>query len=274
MKKIALVILLFFSNSISQTFNELNSHQNIKKFGDYLFNEKDYLRSIIEYERLEDNDTIKYKIALAYQQMGQYEIALKKFSEIKSTSIFYKESEKEYYKTYFLSESYVELQNNLINKDEREFKSLLYSSYLFTNNELPYQQNFLESFSSIEQENILKFYNQKKEPPYKNLLLSGIMSALIPGSGKIYLGEIGDGITAFIATSLLAFLSYDNFSHNHNFRGWLFAGLGFFFYAGNVYGSVAAAQIYNAKVDYEYNLNLKEYLKSKNYFLEESEFVK
>jgi TM2 domain-containing membrane protein YozV len=100
------------------------------------------------------------------------------------------------------------------------------------------------------------------------------MSALIPGSGKIYLGEIGDGITAFIATSLLAFLSYDNFSHNHNFRGWLFAGLGFFFYAGNVYGSVAAAQIYNAKVDYEYNLNLKEYLKSKNYFLEESEFVK
>jgi len=277
MKKTFFLLFLSLSTSQPQTLNELHSPENIRKFADYLFDEKDFLRSVIEYERLPEyksNDTIKFKIALAYQSMEKNDLALEKFSDIKPGSVFYDESEKEYYKTLFQSGRYEDLKSSLANKNEREFQRLLYLSYLFTNNDLPGHQNFLEFFPSIEQKDILSFYNQKKEPPYKSSLLSGLMSALIPGSGKIYLGEIGDGITAFMATSIFAFLSYDNFSNDHNFRGWLFAGLGFFFYTGNIYGSVAAAQIYNARVDYEYNLNLKEYLKSKNYFLQENEFVK
>jgi TM2 domain-containing membrane protein YozV len=277
LKKIFLLLFLFFSISQSQTLNELHSPENIRKFADYLFNEKDYLRSITEYERLLEfklNDTVLFKIALAYQSMEKYEIALEKFSEIKAESLFYEESEKEYFKILFQSGKYEELQNSIVNKDGKDFQRLLYLSYLFTSDNLPYQQNFLEFFSLTEQENILNFYNQKKDPPYKNPLLSGVISAIIPGSGKIYLGEVGDGIVAFLATSVFTFLSYDNFSNDHNFRGWLFAGLGFFFYAGNIYGSVAAAQIYNARIDYEYNANLKEYLQNKNYFLPENAFIK
>ncbi len=277
LKKIFLLLLLFFATSQPQTLNELHSPENIRMFADHLFSEKDYLRSVSEYERLsglEFNDTIQFKIAFAYQSMEKYEIALGKFSNIKPESVFHDESEKEYYKTLLQSGRYEDLQSNLINKDEKDFQRLLYLSYLFTSNKLLYQQNFLEPFPSAEQEKILYFYNQKKDPTYKSSWLSGLMSAFIPGSGKIYLGEFGDGIAAFLATSLFTFLSYDNFSHDHNFRGWLFAGLGFFFYTGNIYGSVAAAQIYNAKVDYEYNANLKVYLQNKNYFLPENEFIK
>lgn len=277
MKKISLLLLLFLSSSQSQILNELHSPENIRKFADYLFAEKDYLRSVFEYERLtgyEFNDTIQFKIALAYQYMEKNDLALEKFSDIKSKSVFYEESEREYYKTLLQSGSYEDLQSSLINKDEKDFQRLLYLSYLFTSNGLPDKQVFSEPFPLDEQEKILYFYNQKKESPYKSSLLSGLISALIPGSGKIYLGEIGDGIAAFLASSLFAFLSYDNFSNDHNFRGWLFAGIGFFFYAGNIYGSVAAAQIYNAKVDYEFNANLREYLQNKNYFLPGNDFIK
>ncbi|OGU71515.1 MAG: hypothetical protein A2V93_09025 [Ignavibacteria bacterium RBG_16_34_14] len=276
MKKIFL--LFFFLNSFahSQT-STLHASENIRKFADHLFSEKDFLRSVSEYEkllRIEHNDTLEFKIALAYQSIENNELALEKFSGIKYESVFYNESEKEYYKTLFQSGKYEELQNNLSKKDEKGFQRLLYLSYLFTSSELPDQKNFSEPFPLTERENILNFYKQKKEPPYKSSLFSGLMSAVLPGSGKIYLGEIGDGITAFLAASLFTFLSYDNFSHDHNFRGWLFAGLGFFFYTGNIYGSVTAAHIYNAKVDYEYNANLREYLQNKNYFLPPNDFIK
>lgn len=267
MKKI-FILLLLISTAQPQT-NNLHSSENIKKFADHLFSEKDFLRSVFEYEKLPLTDTISFKIALAYREMGDYNFALQKFSIIKEKSALFNKAQKEYYKTLLLSENYDYLQKSLKDAEGRDFQRLLYLSYLFNSDILPDQEIFMKPFPSSEKENLLYFYYRKKNPPYKSPFLSGLLSALIPGSGKIYSGETGDGITAFITTSLLSFLSYNNFTNNHQFRGWLFAGLGFFFYAGNVYGSVSSAQIYNAEIEYKYNAGLKEYLQKKKYFLSE-----
>jgi len=275
--KIIFLLILFSFTIKPQTSNLLHTPANTRKFADHLFSGKDYLRSVFEYEKLpeyEKNDTIEFKIPLAYQLMGKYDLALEKFLSVNKESVYYDQSVKEYYKTLLQAGRYNELQSKLANNDVKDFQRLLYLSYLFTSNELPAEQNFLEAFPLSGKESLLSFFSEKKNPPYKSSLLSGLFSAIIPGSGKIYLGEIGDGITAFIATSLFAFLSYDNFRANHDFRGWLFSGLGFFFYTGNIYGSVAAAQIYNAKVDYEYKEKLNEYLQNKNYFVPGNDFVK
>ena len=275
--KIIFLLILFSFTIKPQTSNLLHTPANTRKFADHLFSGKDYLRSVFEYGKLpeyEKNDTIEFKIPLAYQLMGKYDLALEKFLSVNKESVYYDQSVKEYYKTLLQAGRYNELQSKLANNDVKDFQRLLYLSYLFTSNELPAEQNFLEAFPLSGKESLLNFFSEKKNPPYKSSLLSGLFSAIIPGSGKIYLGEIGDGITAFIATSLFAFLSYDNFRANHEFRGWLFSGIGFFFYAGNIYGSVAAAQIYNAKVDYEYKEKLNEYLQNKNYFVPGNDFVK
>ena len=275
--KIIFLLILFSFTIKPQTSNLLHTPANTRKFADHLFSGKDYLRSVFEYGKLpeyEKNDTIEFKIPLAYQLMGKYDLALEKFLSVNKESVYYDQSVKEYYKTLLQAGRYNELQSKLANNDVKDFQRLLYLSYLFTSNELPTEQNFLEAFPLSGKESLLSFFSEKKNPPYKSSLLSGLFSAIIPGSGKIYLGEIGDGITAFIATSLFAFLSYDNFRANHDFRGWLFSGIGFFFYAGNIYGSVAAAQIYNAKVDYEYKEKLNEYLQNKNYFVPGNDFVK
>jgi len=277
MKKTIFLFILFSLTIKPQTPNPLYSPENVRKFADYLFSGKDYLRSVFEYEKLLQygkNDTIEFKIPVAYQLMEQYDLALQEFSKINKESVYYNESEREYYKTLLLSDKYEELQNKLFGNEVKDYQRLLYLSYLFNPVKVPDEQNFLNIFPSSEKRNLQNFFDKKKDPPYKSSLLAGLFSALIPGSGKIYISEIGDGITAFIASSLFAFLSYDNFRANHNFRGWLFSGIGFFFYAGNIYGSVAAAQIYNAKVDYQYKEKLKQYLNDKNYFMERNDFIK
>lgn len=276
MKKIFWIFLLFTS-FIKPQFNEFHSQENIRRFADHLFCEEDYLRAIFEYKKLyayKNNDTLEFKIALAYSQMNRYSTAVEKFSGIKTSSVFYTASRQEYYKSLFQLREFEYLQNSISNEQGLEFQRLLYLSYLFSNNYLPAEEEFVNKFPLEEKKGISDFYIEKKEPSYKSLFLSGLLSAIIPGSGKIYTGDYGDGIFAFLATSVFAFLSYDNFNAKHNFRGWLFAGIGFAFYAGNVYGSVAAAQLHNAKVDFEYNSRLNEYLQNKNYFLPEYEFCK
>jgi hypothetical protein len=54
----------------------------------------------------------------------------------------------------------------------------------------------------------------------------------------------------------------------------LFSGLAAGFYLGNIYGSVASAQIFNAKVDFNFLNDLTEFLLSKNYFINEIDFCK
>ncbi|MCW8960516.1 MAG: hypothetical protein OQK29_03065, partial [Ignavibacteriaceae bacterium] len=78
--------------------------------------------------------------------------------------------------------------------------------------------------------------------------------------------------TALLATGLLAFLAYDNFRANHKTRAWIFTGLGAFFYSGNIYGSIAAAQIFNARVNFEFKEGIKLFLEQENYFLPQYDF--
>jgi TM2 domain-containing membrane protein YozV len=100
------------------------------------------------------------------------------------------------------------------------------------------------------------------------------MSAIIPGSGKIYTGQYGDGITAFLVTGALVYLSWANFDAHHQFRGWLFSGLAAMFYGGNIYGSAASAQLFNAGVKISLDNELKAYLDDHNYFMPEYNFCR
>jgi TM2 domain-containing membrane protein YozV len=136
------------------------------------------------------------------------------------------------------------------------------------------KEKFISPFDEDEQNSVSAFYDYKVEPPYKDPTLAGILSAIFPGSGKMYVGEWGDGITALLATSLLAFLAYDNFRADHTARAWIFTGLGAFFYAGNIYGSAASAQIFNARIEFEFNDGLRLFLEQKKYFLPQYDFCK
>jgi outer membrane protein assembly factor BamD (BamD/ComL family)/TM2 domain-containing membrane protein YozV len=84
--------------------------------------------------------------------------------------------------------------------------------------------------------------------PRKSPILAGIMSAVIPGSGHLYAGHYGDGITSlflnglFIAGTVVAVKQ-----ENYAVAG--IAGLiGMPFYLGNIYGAANAATKWNLAV--------------------------
>jgi len=283
MRLIFFLILIIPSLHFSQT-DEFNFHstENIKKFADHLFCNKDYLRANLEYQKLDnfnESDTLNFKIGLGYLYIGDYSTSIQILSDITPTSVFFGEAKLQELKVHFLTENYfafrsfyLESYSNKTNNYQPNGKKLFNFSYLFTEDYLPPSEKFLNPFNKDEKEKLTSFYNWKNEPPNKNPVLAGIMSAVIPGSGKMYAGEWGDGIMAFITTGLFAFLAYDNFRADHNTRAWIFTGLGAFFYAGNVYGSVAAAQIYNAKISFEFKDGLNLYLEQNNYFTPEYNF--
>ena len=276
-------VLCITSVKFAQTGREdFDSPYNIKRFADHLFCDKYYLRAAIEYERLTSNnrsDTIEFKIALSYSYIKDYYSAIQKFSGIVNSSVYFNEAKLEELKINFLINDFTGLRNYYknsfiteVDKYQTEGEKLFNFSYLFTDDKLPSKDEFLSPFGVNEKEKLSSFYDWKKEPPYKDGTLAGIMSAIIPGSGKIYIGEIGDGIVAFITTTVFAFIAYDNFKAGHTTRAWIWTGVAAFFYAGNVYGSVAAAQVHNAKITFEFNEGLNVYLNQNNYYIKQYEF--
>ena len=257
--------------------------QNIKLFADFLFCDKDYLRAIEEYEkylRTVNDDSIQFKIAIGYSAMSDYENAVNKLHLIKKTSPFYEQSKIEMLKSLYLQNldsAFYLFADKLINSKSvysNNAYRLKNTSLLLLKDELPEKDKFLIPFEDLEKNTLADFYDLKKNPPYKSEAFAGILSAIIPGAGKIYTKEYGDGITAFLLTGLFAYLAYTNFEHDHPTRAWIFTTLGAGFYAGNIYGSVASAQIFNAKVNFEFNEGVKFYLEEKNYYTPVYDFCK
>jgi len=278
-----LILFLFLSPLLNAQSNvNLFSFQNRKKFADYLFCNKDYLRAFEEYRpflKHFNNDTVKFKIAIGFRAMQRYREALLYFKELFFNSNFTNQSRNEFFKTLFLSNQIKAIKQYI---NEPIFNTndslniplkLFYAGRIFRLENIP-DSNTLRKIFPADEYSRMKYFSLKgKTLPLKSAATAGILSALIPGLGKIYTGYYGDGITAFLMTSAFAILSYTNFKANHNFRAWLFAGLTGLFYSGNIYGSVVSANLINARIKFDFKRTFEMFLKSVNYFIPHYDFL-
>lgn len=274
MKKFLVIYMFMISAFQFAQQLDLKSPENIKHFADYLFCEKDYLRAVNEYEKClltTDNDSIQFKIAYAFLEMGKYESAIKKFTKIKPSSFLFEASKIEKLKSYFLLNDSTDfmIQADSIFKSDSPYKSnalKLKSIAVLLSSIKPDKNEYLKSFNLNERKDALSLYDKKLNPGYKSEILSGILSALVPGAGKIYTENYSDGITTLLLTGIFGYLAYTNFDHHHNFRAWIFSAVATGFYAGNIYGSIASAQIFNAKINFDFANGVRLFLQNNNYF--------
>lgn len=87
-----------------------------------------------------------------------------------------------------------------------------------------------------------RFAHSKKSP-----LLAGFLSAVVPGTGKMYAGRFGEGVSAFLTVGTLGAITGEQW-YKHGFKDWrtLVAGsLCAVFYLGNIYGSYMSVSIEN-----------------------------
>ena len=106
-------------------------------------------------------------------------------------------------------------------------------------------------FTIAEAENKLgDIYKYRYETKSKSPLLAATASALVPGLGKVYAGNIGEGIASFLVIGALGAITAEHWVKDgpQNWKtivpGVVCAG----FYIGNIYGSYMSVSICNDKI--------------------------
>jgi TM2 domain-containing membrane protein YozV len=221
---------------------------------------------------------VDFKAALALQRTGSYDEALLQFDHINLNSEFYPDARNEYSRTLFLKKDYTTLHNIFMETDPTKsyypfVNKLDRITYFYTDKTLPSEDSFISSFPGYEKSYIKKFYEWQNDPPYKSPVLAGILS-VIPGLGKVYTENYTDGLFAAVLTGVFGYIAYTDFKADHQTRAWIFTGVTAFFYAGNIYGSVASAQIYNAKIRFNFEAELHDFLNAFHYLSGDYNFCK
>lgn len=281
-KTLLLLFILPFTNLFPQRLSEnLLDISNRIKFGNFLYKEKDFIRAIDEYKIIlqsYDDDTIKFRFAKSFFNLQRYKEAGENFKTLFLSQNLSEEAKLYYFQSYFFNYDFVtfrKIADKQIYSPKRytkEVQRLLNISYFLSDEKLPDQKLLLEPFDDSLQTKLYLFYQLKKNPPTKNPKTAALLSALIPGAGKIYTNEIGDGIVALLTTTISAFLAINNFKHDHNFRGWFFTGLTSFFYGGNIYGSFVAAKNYNLRSKENLQTEIKSFFEKRNYTMPDIDF--
>jgi len=123
------------------------------------------------------------------------------------------------------------------------------ASYHFYSRDFNY-----EHFALVNEESVLnQLYMDLLEHKPKNYVAAGVMSAVIPGLGKIYTGKIGEGVYSFLTNLVLAAITYENYTKlgPTHFKTIFFGSMFTTFYVGNIYGSIASVKKYRDEFNYE-----------------------
>lgn len=259
---IAIILLLINARLFGQA-KEIMDYSHSLEYANYLFNSKQYKISAIEYERvtfLEPSDTLaKLRLIQSYRLAGDIINAkarlINYFPNCQSNcpEVFALENihllfmNRQYYEAYrFLEE------NSTIKfprKVEFEIGAML----------MQYQWKDAQKLAS-------DFLSQNKEAPtlnnlniiatnggnlrYKSPISAALMSAILPGSGKLYTKHWADGIYAFAFVSAFSCLAYKSIKNKGmNTGSILYGSVALSFYAANIYGSHKSAVRYNQKAN-------------------------
>ncbi len=96
-----------------------------------------------------------------------------------------------------------------------------------------------------QEESLLDHHQDLANAGGKSPFAAGLMSAVIPGSGKLYAGRRGDGISTFLQVAIFGSVfaeSAINAGWDHP-RTWISGGAFGLFYSANIWGSVVAVRI-------------------------------
>lgn len=82
--------------------------------------------------------------------------------------------------------------------------------------------------------------------------IAGVASAIVPGAGQVYAGNLGEGLASFLLVGAMAGLTAESWAKAGtpvNWRTILYGSVGTLLYVGNICGSVASVRIYYKQFD-------------------------
>lgn len=263
MKKIFFLVL-FCTLSLS-LLAQYSTKQRFE-FAHHLIKSNDFDEALIELNLLEnktDSDSLYYLKGWSLYSLKQLESSAYNLRKVKPESSFYHKSH------FFAAYNYVHTQNyneakqvlNQIKLNQKlvQLKNFEISGIALLERDLDtYEtsrlktQNILPALQT-EVVNLNKLHASIKNRKPKKMWLAGLMSAVVPGSGKIYAGKTGEGIASMLMVTSMGLVTWEN--HRKlgikNFKTILFGSIFTIFYVGNIYGSVFSVKISNEEFNHE-----------------------
>ncbi len=206
------------------------SPEEILLFARNLEKEGDYFRAITEYKRYlyyNDVDSIRYRIANIYIREGDYGNALSIMDEIKNRD-----------KDYNNIKGWIFYKADLLDSAKKYWEDKKIGLI------------FIKENRCSDGIGILNI--QEKCPTYKNPYLGSILSMIIPGSGRIYAGRLGDGIFSLVTIISTGYSAYYYYKKDYYLVAGILAGVTGVFYAGEIFGSFVSVKIYNNRLKLEF----------------------
>ncbi|MBW2128904.1 MAG: tetratricopeptide repeat protein [Deltaproteobacteria bacterium] len=99
---------------------------------------------------------------------------------------------------------------------------------------------------------------QGEELPVKNPVAAGLMAGLLPGLGHAYCGRYKDGTVAFLLNGLFVWAAYQAFEKDQEILGGILSFLEAGWYSGNIYSAVNCAHKHNRAVRDKFRNRLKD----------------
>lgn len=266
MKRILFLMFSLLSAAVSFAQTDLYTVENSLKFGDYLYASKNFKSAAAEFERVifmnPSDEMTRIKLLSSYRRAGQFDLGIKRYHDLypngkADNSLLNKEVALMYvYNNQFVDFDNFRIENQLPPKLDTTLligMLLLQERYELAGQVLTGNDSYPELTSIVLQANQL---------PLKSPILALSMSALVPGSGKIYAGQWKDGLFSLLFTGLSAWQAYRGFHKDgvSSFYGWLYSGVSLGFYAGNLYGSYKAVSRYNYQQKHEISHGVQDLL--------------
>lgn len=265
---ICLFLISFFSSTPVQSQN-LYDREHSQQFATFLFQSGQYDLAAREYERitlLNESLHPPKNLFVAYRLANKVDIGLKR------VDYFYPGLES------LPRDVYLESGKMLLITERFEQYSTITASQttlspsekgVFGNIRSIYDPSFEVDLSSIqmlgiENPNVIQIYQVLEDygqEKFKSPLVAGLLSGVIPGSGKLYAGDWKNAIFSLLFVGINTYQSYRGFSRNgiNSAQGWIFGGIGFGYYVGNIYGATWTAKRKNQQIRDEYKKKMDLY---------------
>jgi hypothetical protein len=251
---LALFLLLQFPPASGQ---DLFDSGNTTRYADFLFNSGNYREAAEEYERLlflsDPAEERKIRLVQSYRLSGRPSLARQRMHAIwERPALVSAPVANEFFFLRIVDRDFVGLEGSLqenpvLTDDEKLFylaSALLYQDDFHRANELLQE---IESQTLPGLQSLQAISGDAVGFPLKRPFVGGLLSALLPGSGKAYVGNWEDGIISMVMVGMSAWQAYRGFDRRGtgSVYAWSYAVIGTAFYIGNIYGSVKEVNRYN-----------------------------
>jgi len=241
-------VMLFQASAL--TAQNLFDGPHTARYAGFLFQSGNYREAIEEYERLvfgfAAGENEKLRLVKAYRLSGEPQLAQKRLSSLwddppsVSGQVSFEYLALRIINNDFDNLEQATLQSHWLTDSEKSF--MLVASGLFQN-DYERARLLLDSVHHTHDAALQAFGHLGNEAltlSFKSPALAGLMSAIVPGSGRIYAGNWQDGLLSFVIIGVSAWQAYRGFERGGTASAyaWIYGLTGLGFYAGNIYGSI------------------------------------